>query len=288
MKVILDNIENIPAYGILGTAGVICGIVYLWVITRKTGIDFSDVIYVYVWSAIGAMVGAKLLYIFIEMPQITGVLRQYIAFGSIGDGSITIKDYAVGLLSGGFVFYGGVFGGLLSLVLVCRYFRYDCDSMFMVITPALPLAHAFGRVGCTVAGCCYGIETDGIISIVYHNSRYAPVGVRLFPVQLVEAAGDIVIFIILVYIILRNLNIKNVAFGYKKSGSHVGFSGHEVLYIYLLMYAVLRFVLEFLRGDAVRGHWLFFSTSQWICILVLMYVIPVLLKSRKAGKAVSC
>lgn len=127
--------------------------------------------------------------------------------GKYRDGSITIKDYAVGLLRGGFVFYGGVFGGLLSLVLVCRYFRYDRDSMFMVITPALPLAHAFGRVGCTVAGCCYGIETDGIISIVYHNSRYAPVGVRLFPVQLVEAAGDIVIFIILVYIILRNLNI---------------------------------------------------------------------------------
>lgn len=105
--------------------------------------------------------------------------------------------------------------------------------------------------------------------------------------QLVEAAGDIVIFIILVYIILRNLNIKNVAFGYKKSGSHVGFSGHEVLYIYLLMYAVLRFVLEFLRRCG-KGTLAVFSTSQWICILVLMYVIPVLLKSRKAGKAVSC
>ena len=104
MKVILDNIENIPAYGILGTAGVICGIVYLWVITRKTGVDFNDVIYVYVWSAIGAMVGAKLLYILLEIPHITGVLRQYIALGSIGDGSITIKDYAVGLLRGGFVF----------------------------------------------------------------------------------------------------------------------------------------------------------------------------------------
>lgn len=281
MKVILDDIENISPYGMLGIAGVICGIVYLWLITRKTDIDFSDVIYVYVWSAIGVMVGAKLLYILIEMPQITEVLKQYIALGSIGDGSITIKDYAVGLLSGGFVFYGGVFGGLLSLVIACRYFGYDRDSMFMVITPALPLAHAFGRVGCTMAGCCYGIETDGIISIVYHNSRYAPVGVRLFPVQLVEAAGDIVIFVILVYIILRNSNVKNAALGYQKPGSHRGFSGRIVLYIYLLMYAVLRFVLEFLRGDAVRGHWLFFSTSQWICIFVLMYVIPALLKSQK-------
>lgn len=281
MKVILDDIENISPYGMLGIAGVICGIVYLWLITRKTDIDFSDVIYVYVWSAIGVMVGAKLLYILIEMPQITEVLKQYIALGSIGDGSITIKDYAVGLLSGGFVFYGGVFGGLLSLVIACRYFGYDSDSMFMVITPALPLAHAFGRVGCTVAGCCYGIETDGIISIVYHNSRYAPVGVRLFPVQLVEAVGDIVIFIILVYIILRNSNVKNAALGYQKPGSHICFSGYMVLYIYLLMYAVLRFVLEFLRGDAVRGRWLFFSTSQWICIFVLMYVIPALLKSQK-------
>ena len=79
MKVILDNIENIPAYGILGTAGVICGIVYLWVITRKTGVDFNDVIYVYVWSAIGAMAGAKLLYILLEIPHITGVLRQYLS-----------------------------------------------------------------------------------------------------------------------------------------------------------------------------------------------------------------
>ena len=254
------SISNIPVYGLLGVTGFICGIIYLALISRKTDIKFEDAIYVYVWSAIGAMIGAKLLYIFIELPGIVYTVRRIIT-NNHGAG---LRVYAVTMISGGFVFFGGVFGGLIAAVMACRYFRYDCDRMISVIVPALPLVHAFGRVGCTLTGCCYGIESTLPTAIIYKKSRYAPNGVALFPVQPVEAICDILIFAVLVYLVLKRKR-----------------SGHKILDTYLLMYSIIRFILEFFRGDDIRGHWLFLSTSQWICVFIVLYYYVRVKRSKK-------
>ena len=260
MKELLVGISNIPIYGLSGVAGFICGMIYLAFISRKINLHFNDVIYVYVWAAVGAMIGAKLLYILIELPEIINTIRLE---------TCNIKDIMLSILSGGFVFYGGLFGGLISVIITCRYFKYDYDKMLLAITPAMPLAHAFGRMGCAVVGCCYGLESHTVIAIVYRKSQYAPNGVGLFPVQLVEAAADLVIFGILVYVILRKYKLlnKNVILNEQEV-----LKGHKILDMYLLMYAVLRFILEFLRGDSIRGHWMLFSTSQWISIVIILYV----------------
>lgn len=257
-----NMIGNIPIYGMLGVAGFLCGMLYLAVICKKLDISFSDIVYVYVWSAIAAMAGAKLLYIIIDMPGIIGAFKSMV---SQSDG-MGLKAYITGLLSGGFVFYGGVFGGLAAVKLASRYFGYDYDRMLLAIVPALPLAHAFGRTGCTVVGCCYGIESHLKISIVYKNSLYAPDGVAVFPVQITEAVCDIIIFVVLIYIVLKKRN------------------GHLTLYMYLLMYSCVRFVLEFLRGDKLRGHWLFLSTSQWISLCIFIYVIIRLMDNKSKTK----
>lgn len=236
-------INNISLYGICGVLGFILGIVYLFLICKKRKVDFNDYIYVYTWAAIGTMIGAKLLYIFLELKNIFHYFSRYDKF-----------DYIYSLLSGGFVFYGGLIGAIISISLSCKYFHLDKNEVFTIITPAMPLAHAFGRIGCTIVGCCYGVEINDGIGIVYQHSLYAPLGVKLFPVQLTEAFGDIVIFFFLLYLVYRD-RFKN-----------------RILIIYLLLYSIMRFSLEFFRGDLDRGGWWIFSTSQWISIGILLFV----------------
>lgn len=238
------NISGISPYSMCGIFGFILGIIYLFFICKKANYDFDDIIYVYVWAAIGAMIGAKLLYLLIESDRILDDFIQ---------GKVTV-EYIYAILSGGFVFYGGLIGSIGTVLLACKYFRLNINDTLSLITPAMPLVHAFGRIGCTIVGCCYGIEiTDGI-GIVYQQSQIAPLGVKLFPVQIAEALGDIIIFLMLLYFVHRD------AFRDK------------ILILYLVFYSVLRFFLEFLRGDLDRGGWWLLSTSQWISIGILLIV----------------
>lgn len=248
LKEILNGWNSINAYGLCGVAGFLLGIGYLFFITRRKSEDFSDFVYVYVWAALGAVIGAKLLYILLEFPHI---LRN------IMGGEANPGQYLRGMISGGFIFYGGLLGAAFAVKIVSRYFALDFAKTISLLTPSMPLAHALGRVGCTIVGCCYGRETRMCIGISYTNSLYAPNGVSLFPVQALEAAADLVIFGVLVFILMKKAD------AYQSSG---------IFECYLVMYACVRFLLEFLRGDAVRGHLWLLSTSQWIIVIILLAV----------------
>lgn len=238
-------LNSINAYGLCGAAGFLMGIGYLFFITRIKSEDFSDFVYVYVWAAIGAVIGAKILYILLEVPWI---LRN------AGSGDANLRQYLRIMISSGFVFYGGLFGAVFAVKTASRYFSLDFVKTLSLLTPAMPLAHAFGRVGCAVVGCCYGRQTRMCIGISYADSVYAPNGVRLVPVQAMEAFADLVIFGVLVWVLL------------KKADAH---KSPGIFERYLVMYACVRFLLEFLRGDSVRGHLWLFSTSQWISMAIL-------------------
>lgn len=235
----METLEKIISpYGLCGALGVLTGIVYLFLICRKTKADFEDMLYVYVWSAAGAMVGAKLLYLVINI----GLIARLISLGGY-----TLPQIAKAFLQGGFVFYGGLFGAMAAAVISARYFDIDVVPTLQLLIPAMPLAHAFGRLGCHIVGCCYGCETHGTLHIVYEASEFAPAGVPLFPVQIVEAGGDIVIFLILMIL----------------------FNKADILWLYMVLYAALRFTLEFARGDTARGIYGPLSVSQWISLAVL-------------------
>lgn len=248
MKEILTGLNGISAYGLYGAAGFLLGIGYLFFMTRIKSEDFEDIVYVYVWAAIGAVAGAKLLYVLLALPD---VVR------SVGSGEADLRQYLGSMISGGFVFYGGLFGAVFAVRAASRYFSIDYAKTLSLLTPALPLAHALGRAGCAAVGCCYGRETRMRIGICYTDSLYAPNGVRLVPVQAMETFADLVIFGVLVWILLKKVDT------YKSSG---------IFERYLAMYACARFLLEFLRGDSARGHWGLFSTSQWISIMILLFL----------------
>ena len=112
----------------------------------------------------------------------------------------------------------------------------------------------FGRIGCFLAGCCYGVESE-LFGIVFSNSLAAPNDVKLLPVQLMEAAAELLLFLILLLM--------------KKKGSR----GKTLLYTWTIAYAALRFVIEFFRGDEYRGFIGALSTAQVFSVIMIILVL---------------
>ncbi len=162
------------------------------------------------------------------------------------------------------MFYGGLIGGILGLFIYARQFNMSFIALCDIYAVVVPLGHAFGRVGCFFAGCCYGIPHDGAFSITYrHTDGNTPLGVPLLPVQLIEAACLIILFAVLLAIHFR---------------CH---SGGAVTTTYFIGYSVIRFSLEFLRGDVQRGFLLNLSTSQWISILIFITATAYIIKNKR-------
>ncbi len=149
---------------------------------------------------------------------------------------------------GGFVFYGGLMGGLLFVIAYNHFTKRMDISDLAALTVPIAFAHGIGRIGCFLAGCCYGTVTKIDWSIHLHNEDR-------HPTQLYEAFGLFVIAIILRKLLLQ----KN--------------SPSKIILTYFIFYASLRFVLEFFRGDIIRGKYGLFSTSQIVSFSILIIII---------------
>ena len=152
----------------------------------------------------------------------------------------------------GYVFYGGFLFGAAAALLAARVVKTPVRALSRALLPCLPFAHALGRVGCFFAGCCYGREARWLPGVVYpENTEWvgAPAGIPLVPAQLIEAA----LLLAIGAILLRRARNPRA----------------NLLRDYIRLYAPVRFFMEFLRGDAIRGAFLFLSTSQWIGLALL-------------------
>src|SRR5262249_20785687 len=161
------------------------------------------------------------------------------------------------------VSYGGL---ILAVIVALLYIRRTglplwttCD----VFAPGIALGHVVGRFGCFFAGCCYGKPTDKPWGIVFSDPFAAanvgtPLGVHLHPTQLYEAGTELIILIVLLL----------------TERKRETFAG-RTFWLYILLYAISRFVIEFFRGDE-RGTVGIFSTSQFISILLVPLAIAML------------
>jgi phosphatidylglycerol---prolipoprotein diacylglyceryl transferase len=176
-------------------------------------------------SFISAWVGAKILF-YVTAPTIDSSFLQETSFW----------------LGGGFVFYGGFLGVLLFLFIL-KILNYPLSGQNLwPMVPALSFGHAVGRVGCLLAGCCFGKETDWWWGVHLHEANR-------HPTQLLEAAGLVFLGLVLLKTKAHLLN-KTV--------------------FYLVGYGVLRFFIEHLRGDLIRGSWGFLTPSQWISLGLIL------------------
>ncbi len=239
---------TITTYGLMIILGIVAILIYYKCREHSFCVNAADVQLALLYGAIGAFLGAKLLYLVTVLPQFLADLTNP---------SLSLSAVLTAYLSGGFVFYGGVYGAWLAAWLYCRHCRIDWWKMVVCILPAVPLFHVFGRIGCFLTGCCYGIENE-TLGLVFTKSEIAPNGVPLLPVQLVEAAVELALFVILLCMARRPD------------------AGRRMLAVWLLGYGLARFVLEFFRGDAIRGFIGALSTSQIIALVSVLVGVIIL------------
>jgi phosphatidylglycerol:prolipoprotein diacylglycerol transferase len=250
----------LPTYGVLLVLGMLAG---LWVVTRqarKQGLVAETITDMAVYAIIAGLIGAKLLLLVVEWPYYSRNPREMLS-----------------LFQSGGVFYGGLLGAIPVAFWYARKHRLDGWKTADVLAPGVVLGQAVGRIGCFMAGCCYGKPANVPWAVTF-NDVYAnrnvgtPLDTPLHPTQLYESLACFLIFGFLLWMAPRKR-----------------FHG-QVLLAYVALYAVARFVIEFFRGDAVRGFVLGgrFSTSQLIALLMLLaagLVLPYLVRRGRAAPA---
>lgn len=251
--------RDIGTYGLCAVAGLAASAFCLWLLRRRHGLSFEDIILLLLAAAAGMLCGGSLLYGITHAGDIAELLKSA--------GSRSVADTVKGIAAcfGGMVFYGGFFGAVLSLRLLSPRIAAGVPfgKLLDLYALTVPLFHAFGRVGCFLGGCCFGVESR--FGFITYGNPLSPAlnGVRRFPVQLLESSFNVLIFLLLLTIY--------------RSGKRCG----KLLYLYMLIYPPIRFCLEFLRGDAVRGFLFGLSTSQWISAALFAFAVCVLLYKRK-------
>lgn len=244
--------EHILTYGTFAALGIVAAFVCALLLCFRLRQNWVRQIPMMILSLLGLVVGAKLF----GMISYEAYLRQMgitdITFRRLFDGS-------------GIVFYGGLLGyfGMLALLFwkLLPKKRLGWD----IIAVSTPLFHAIARIGCyfgheMVDGelvwqpCCYGIRMDNAFCAHFWDSR--------LPTQLIESTFNFVLFGILLWLILSNQKEE-------RRGNLIG--------LYLIAYPLFRFVIEFFRGDEVRGGYGIFSFSQVVSLVILFGVVLFLL-----------
>jgi phosphatidylglycerol:prolipoprotein diacylglycerol transferase len=262
---------TIPAFDLLGrtlgpftlhTYGVLLAIAFLvglLVVSRqakRAGLDSGRITDLAVWVLIAGLVGAKLLLLLVDFRYYGRNPRELFT-----------------IFQSGGVFYGGLVAGVAVAWWYIRHYRLPGWQTADVLAPGVVIGQAIGRLGCFSAGCCWGKPTSVPWAVKFTDMYAAravgtPLDVPLHPTQLYESAACFLIFFALLWLALRKR-----------------FHG-EVVLAYVAAYSVVRFVIEFFRGDPDRGTWFkgALSTSQLISLLLLLGVLVVLPRVRRTGR----
>lgn len=228
--------KEIPFYGLLMYFGIIVSSGIGIFLCKKRKFPVWDLVGAGGYAMIGGMIGSKIFFLIVSWKQI---MELHLSLEAI--------------IKGGFVFYGGLIGGFLGIVIYAKQFQMKLLDFLDLFAVPLPLGHAFGRLGCFFGGCCYGMEYHGFGQKVYHSSSNlnTPLEIPLFPVQIVSSIGLFLLFVTLLIVFFKS--------------NKVGFA----TCIYAIAYPVLRFLVEFLRGDEERGIFFGLSVAQWVSLTIL-------------------
>ena len=250
--------KEIGTYTIMALIGSLIAGYYACKNIKEKKLDDNDLIIFLLVCAIGVLLGSHILYGITNFEKLSIIVMHLDRIKNIDDFLFVVTD-----IFGGSVFYGGLIGGILVGLIYGKIKKRPIRDYADVMAPAIPLFHTFGRIGCFLGGCCYGIKSH--IGIYYNNSYYlkdVEVATR-FPVQLVESVCNFILFLV-----LNRL--------YKKEK----FKG-SLLLVYLMNYSVIRFILEFFRGDEYRGFLFGLSTSQIVSIGLFIISLILFIKDRK-------
>jgi phosphatidylglycerol:prolipoprotein diacylglycerol transferase len=257
MHPILFRIGDWPVY----SYGVLLALAYLVALqlavarARRQGADGTKVMDLGIYLIIAALIGAKLMLIVVDFKYFAANPREILS-----------------LVRAGGVFYGGLLAALGAAIVLVRRYQLRLWATADWFAPGIALGHVVGRLGCLMAGCCYGKPTDVPWAITFNNPLASanvgtPLGVPLHPTQLYDAGAELLILILLLVTERRGRTFEGRTF-----------------WLYMLLYGISRFVIEFYRGDD-RGMVLGVSTSQFVSIIVVPMAIAMLLRLRARARA---
>jgi phosphatidylglycerol:prolipoprotein diacylglycerol transferase len=243
---------TVYTYGVLLAAAYLLGLKLAMVRAKARGLDANRVLDLGIYIIISALIGAKLLLFVTDFKAFTANPRELLTLAR----------------SGG-VFYGGL---ILAVIVALVYIRKAGLPLWTttdVFAPGIALGHVVGRFGCLFAGCCFGKPTTLPWGITFTDPFAAtnvgtPLGVALHPTQIYEAGAEALILAVLLLT--------------ERKGR--GFAG-RTFWLYMLLYAISRFIIEFYRGDE-RGTVGMFSTSQFISILLAPLAVGMLVYLSRA------
>jgi phosphatidylglycerol:prolipoprotein diacylglycerol transferase len=251
----LFRIGNFPinTYGVMLALGMLLALFVASRLGVRDGLPRDRIYDLGLWTLIGGLIGSKILMYFVE-PN--------------------VEIFSLDFLRSGGVYYGGFIGGFVTLCVLIRFYKLSFWKVADAFVPGLALGQAFGRQGCFAAGCCWGKPTDSIFGVQFSEQAHEFTGVPIYsedggalhlhPTQLYESFAMLAVFGILVYL-----------------HRHKKFDG-QVLIAYGIIYAVIRFLIEFLRDDPRNGLY-GLSTSQIISLFVGAFaVIFLILRLRQA------
>ena len=242
---------EIYGYGLMIAIGILVAIAIFTKRAKVKGYDEDSAFNMIIAAVIGGITGGKVLYIITEFKSI------------IKEPSIIFKDFGLG-----FVIYGAIMGGALAVYIYCKIKHWSMLEISDLLIPAVAIAQGFGRIGCFLAGCCYGAETTSPLSVVFPEEGLAPAGVHLHPTQLYSSAFDFLLGLFLLWY-------------YKKTNKK-----GRTLSLYLILYSTGRFLVEFIRNDP-RGNVGVLSTSQFIAIFTLLLGLVIYNIDKIKGRLVS-
>ncbi len=254
MGYILFNIGPIPVhgYGLMIGIGIVAAMLLIMFRAKGAGLDGDKAWRIVMWSTIVGFAGGKLMFMIVEHEQL-------------------VKDPLSVIGSSGFVVYGGIIAGLIFCFFYCKKIGASFFKYIDLFLPGLSVGQGFGRLGCLMAGCCYGREAHvHEWGIVFPDGCMAPAGVELIPTQVYSSIGN--------FAIAATLIIVDYATR-KREGRIPGM----LLGLYLILYGVGRFVVEIFRND-IRGSVGILSTSQFISIFMVAAAIVIFVVLKVMGK----
>ncbi len=237
---------TITGYGLMIAIGLLCAIFLADYRAKKKGLNDDAVWTIAMLAASIGFLGAKILFVIVEFD--------------------TFLENPIAVLgSQGFVVYGGIIAGALTGYIYTKVKKIDFLTYLDLVMPSVSVAQGFGRIGCFLAGCCYGRETTTALGVIFPEGSLAPAGISLLPTQIFSSVGNFVIAGVLIWYSRKN-----------KVKGNVGA-------MYMVLYGIGRFAIEILRNDS-RGSVGQLSTSQFISIFIVLGGIILFAINNKRAK----
>ncbi len=229
---------KLPAYGVFVALAFMTALTLAVKRAEREGIEKEVIVDLSFWILISGIIGARFYFVLENLSLF--VERPWEIFF---------------LWKGGLALFGGIVGGTVGGYLYCKKRGLDLKKTADIVGWVLPLAQAIGRIGCLCAGCCYGKPCHLPWAITFTNPySLARIGVPLHPTQIYHMVANLIIFFILTYLYNRKR-----------------FDG-QIFSLYLILYSLGRFFVEFFRGD-YRIYIGIFSLPQWFCIFTFAFGI---------------